>query len=261
MTKTKITCKLTGEIGKPVKSHIIPRSFYSKEKTLIIPNDSDYHPKRSPIGGYDEEMLVEKGEKYFDKLDNYAFKLLIEERDQFSPFILNGINMGITLKKYDYKTLTIFFLSLLWRASVTSREEFKQVKLGPHHSDKIKDLILRPDDTENAKDYTIQLYRFVGNDYVSNQTLEIMKKGGGFLFPLKLKHEGINYYKLYLCDYVALIKVDSRKTKDALNILSPIRTLNIFNYQLDEETKAFNEIEKNYKNLPEWFRNECKNHI
>jgi len=64
-------CKLTGKKGKPLKSHIIPHSFYrnimysDQNNTMkLVSNSANTYPQRSPIGVYDNEMVTAEGEAY-----------------------------------------------------------------------------------------------------------------------------------------------------------------------------------------------------
>lgn len=46
-----ITCKLTGDIGKPIKAHIIPKAFYelpeqNKGANKLVGNSPGTYPKK-----------------------------------------------------------------------------------------------------------------------------------------------------------------------------------------------------------------------
>jgi hypothetical protein len=156
-----ITCKLTGTEGSPVKAHIIPRSFYSlgqkgpiNGKVIRLKID-DTVIKRSPNGEYDETILTHEGEKYFKEIDTYAFDCLIK-RGQEATLYHDGENpLCAEIEKYDYKKLKLFFISLLWRAGVSTRPMFSNVSLGLHEAN-LRRMILESDPGTDL-DYSVML--------------------------------------------------------------------------------------------------------
>jgi len=137
-------CRLTGRRGKFAKSHLIPRAFTKPTepgapllqagggRPIIIRRDS----------WYDRGIVTQDGEDILGRIDDAAIKELRRHRlvwsgwgaagtldDEHHQLIippahglrrLCGVNMGV---------LRTFFLSLLWRAAVTSRFEFAEVML------------------------------------------------------------------------------------------------------------------------------------
>jgi hypothetical protein len=140
-------CKLTGIDGRPVKAHIIPKSFYVKDPgerkpNKIITNTKGVYPKKSPIGIYDETIVTEEGERIFTSWDDYAAELLLAKKSDFKKRFNKGECIAFEIENYDYEKLKLFFLSVLWRASVSSHEFFKKVKLGGHENI-IRDALLK----------------------------------------------------------------------------------------------------------------------
>jgi len=202
-----ITCKLTGDIGKPIKAHIIPKAFYELSEqnegaNKLISNSPGTFPKKIPVGIYDSTIVTQKGEDYFEKWDNYATKLLLGDNITFEKIQENGVLGGWDLGVYDYKLLKLFSLSILWRAHVSSQVIFKKVKLGPHEPI-IRELLL------------------TGNAFDSNSYSVILSKwiDGGFgpviMDPFREKYDGLNFYRFYCGRYIFSIKVDSRPTVGA----------------------------------------------
>ena len=195
-------CKLTGMEGKGVNAHIIPRSFFridpeEKELARIYTNKEGEYPKRAPKGVYDSSIVVEEGERVFSGWDDYAAELLITNVGNFLTIYDQGETIGYQLKEYDYQSLKLFFLSVLWRAAVSSHPFYDRVKLGPH-LEIIRDLLLRGN-LDNSEPYDVVLARWHGEEDT------------GMLNPHRNRFEGLNYYLIYMDRYVAYIKVDKCK--------------------------------------------------
>ena len=122
-------CKLTFEEGKGIKAHIIPKSFYSidcanKIPLKIISSNRRIYPQRSQMGIYDSNIVTRNGETILQLLDDYACDLLIKNISSAKPIFDNE---ALQIDRYDYHKLKLFFLSVLWRASVSRNQFFKKV--------------------------------------------------------------------------------------------------------------------------------------
>ena len=244
-----ITCKLTGKVGKSVKAHLIPRSFYHIDETpsLLMPSTNHLYPKRLNAGLYDPQIVTQDGEDILEKLDDYGGKLLILGREKLKPYKLEGEIVGLTTQsnKYDYQKLKLFLLSVLWRMSVSTRPEVKGVNLGPHEN-VIKDMILSSN-PGNAEKYSITMLK-----YIEKATR------GTVLFPAKEKMGPVNFYRLYISDYIALIKIDRRPTPPPFHLtkISPHSPLLIINRKFANSPEAKllkNLIDKNTAKIPNWY--------
>ena len=131
--KSEILCKLTGLPGPPVKSHIIPRAFYPRlddgEAMIILSGSKDHRPVKNRIGVYDETILTSFGEKILQKYDDYGIKFLQNKKNFRDIRDKKGILFQYS-KDFDYNFLKLFFISVLWRASITPRPEFSRISLG-----------------------------------------------------------------------------------------------------------------------------------
>ncbi|MGD0336648.1 MAG: hypothetical protein ABSB18_06065 [Candidatus Omnitrophota bacterium] len=202
-------CKLTLKEGVGVKAHVIPECFYridskNKQPLKILSSNEGIYPQRSQTGIYDPNIVIQEGENILQSLDNYASDLLIKNflaaQTAFDGEILQ-------IDNYDYNKLKLFFLSVLWRASVSQQQFFKVVDLGEHEENIRKALL-----ENNAGDsdfYSVILSVFSG-----------VQNGVGTLNPQKTKIDSINYYKLYLGNFLAWIKVDRRRSEEPLRSFS-----------------------------------------
>jgi len=198
----KITCKLTGNFDKPVRAHIIPKSFYFIDNTLkeplkIISSKQDSYVQKSRLGVYDKTILTDKGESFFKSCDDYAFKLLTGTLCKAAPIVDRDEVIGYRYDEYNYTELKLFFLSVLWRASVSSQPMFESVRLGVHE-DALKRAILE----KNVGDvdfYPVVLALF---DDVSYPTIAN---------PFRERFGPINFNRLYVGNYISYVKTDRRK--------------------------------------------------
>ena len=114
---------------------------------------------------------------------------------------------------FDYSTLKLFFLTLLWRAGVTKRDMFRKVQLGPHEH-RLRRMILAGDPGDQH-DYAVAVG--IHQDTPSY--------GLPMLSPVPFKEDdtGINYYRFSLGHLNACIKVDGRPSDPTWNgfLISP----------------------------------------
>ena len=196
-----MTCKLCDEDKKLIKSHIIPKGFFKplnleNKSALLYTNTKGVHPKRSPIGFYDKNILCKECDAKLGIWDEYAQKLLLHDFNEDNAVYNGKTKDHYIIKNYDYHLLKLFFISLLWRASITSHKIFNRISTGPFE-DKLKKLILS-NSTGKEEDFPITLAKFSDSNFK-------------FIFdPHQDKFNSINYYRFYLTGFVAYIKVDKR---------------------------------------------------
>jgi hypothetical protein len=92
--------------------------------------------------------------------------------------------------------LKLFFLSLLWRASVSRHFFFRRVTTGPFERELRR--MLLTGDPGAPEEFAVNLGRFDNPTYA------------GILDPHLDRYEGINYCRLYLGSFVTYMKVDRR---------------------------------------------------
>lgn len=93
------TCKLCGENKKLIKAHVIPKAFFN----TLLDSDDDFlkvisskkgiREKISRMGIYDKHILCDTCEQKFGPLDDYGFKVLIQQFDQYFTPILSSDNV------------------------------------------------------------------------------------------------------------------------------------------------------------------------
>lgn len=94
-------------------------------------------------------------ESYANKVLYDGFSLNLEEEPNISP---DGVK-DILFRNIDYKRFKLFLLSIIWRASISSRDFFENVRLGPHEKNIRKMLI--EGDPGKPKDYCCFITSFL----------------------------------------------------------------------------------------------------
>ena len=115
-------CRFCLEQRQLIEAHIIPKGFFERirsDEPNILVNESDY-PKRSPQGIYDKGILCGPCDNIIGKWDQYAQEVLTMDMSGFT-LIAEGQNIGGWERpEYNYELLKLFFISLVWRASIST---------------------------------------------------------------------------------------------------------------------------------------------
>ncbi|WP_217514379.1 hypothetical protein [Vibrio metschnikovii] len=196
-----MTCNLCGKDKKLIEAHIIPRSFYEPLKVsgkipILVTDTAGIFPKRSPTGIYDKNIVCESCEQLFSPWDDYGYKFFSQSFSDCKAIYDNGELLAFNLGQCDYHKLKMFFLSMLWRASVSSHPFFKSVNLGPFE-EKVAKLILSNDSGDN-KNFSVALSKFESDP---NKT--------GMMNPHKTRISNVLHYSFYLFNFNVMIKVSS----------------------------------------------------
>ncbi len=196
-------CRLCMKNEKLIKAHIIPKSLFAQNNYLI--SDSSNFIKQRPRGACDDEILCEKCDNVIlGDLDTYAKEVLIDRKGVTMYPIRNpesenqALNLYRLCDKSGYDKLNRFFISVLWRASISSKNDFINFSLG-FHENTAKMAILNPEyDCSDIFSVAISLL----TDLPAPINLVTHKF---------TRIEGVNFYFLIIGFYKVLIKVDKRK--------------------------------------------------
>lgn len=199
-----MNCRLC-ESEKPlIDAHIIPRSIYEEVKgerdsyVFVVKNTKDSHAKRSRTGLYDKEILCKECDNYLGKLDHYGKNFIFNWNMDANPIVTPANEIiGFEIVKFDYEKLKLFFLSILWRASISTLEYFSSIQLA-----KYENLLrhhIREGDPGRFDEFPVILTRYKDVD-----TRLTMSQ------PIWMRLQQVRYYKLYLVACNAYIKSDHR---------------------------------------------------
>lgn len=193
-------CHVALNTSNKCDAHILPRSLLkamSPEeygKLLIVGTDMG-KKKRAPTGSYDTEILCRTCDGKLGEFDKYALRFV-----NSSTLVDHPSGVGWIIKGVNQNKLKLFCISYLWRASITSRPEFRGVSLGAKHEEIIRCLLLQ-DAPLRPEDYSTVFAKFVRKD----------DNFGGVMFPAKTRINNFLYYEAYLPKlYKFWVKVDKR---------------------------------------------------
>ena len=193
-------CKGCGENKKIIRAHIIPEAFFvglkSDGKSPLMVADELNYPKRAPIGVYDRNILCHDCEQKFQDLDNYGQQILLKTELQSSA--VKG-TVYYKVPNVNYELFKLFFISVLWRASISSQPYYSKVNLGKFEEIAKNNVWNRV--VENSEEFSFALAKFTDDEF-----------GTAMLNPRRLRFSGVNYYIFYLFGFMLYIKVDQRQT-------------------------------------------------
>lgn len=183
-------CRLTGEHGKFVNSHLIPRALTILSRTgeKHIETGIGLKTRHRASSWYDNQLCTRAGEDLLEFIDTAGISLLRKLKLVWSgwddnaqelvrtPYDAKDVNEQTrAIRIGDSKDLRLFFISLLWRAAATNRPEFDDVQL---EAAEIEDLRLRvlSGDPGPATDFPIQLFQLRTKGPPHNRTPLLEKK-------------------------------------------------------------------------------------
>jgi hypothetical protein len=189
---------------KLAKAHIIPRSFYkvvrgSDKYSVELKVKERYEEQKYWQSGiHDSKIVCESCEKLFNPFDTHGYEILSAALSQKK--VCHGSDRqpyAYLVENADYHKLKLFFLSMLWRAHSSSLNFFSHVNLGSHEP--IFRSCISTGKAPPSDEYEVVLFHLI------NQPHPL-----GIIPPWKHKADGINVYRFYLPELIALIKVDKR---------------------------------------------------
>lgn len=197
-----MSCKFCGKEKKLIKAHVIPEAFFRRlrdgqDPPRLLTNAEKSYPKRMPIGVYDSTILCAECEKLFGDWDNYAQDLLGVEPKDATQVVENGQVVGYEIYEYRYDLLKLFFISLLWRSSISTHRFYSRVALGSFEA--IAKSFIERRDPGMPQDFSVTVAKF---NHPHGQSI---------FNPHHEKWDQVNYYRFYLGSYVVYIKTDKRK--------------------------------------------------
>jgi hypothetical protein len=192
-------CKFCQREKKLIQAHIIPEGFFRRLKDgqdpprIVNPNA---FPKRAPIGVYDTTILCEDCEKMFGDWDCHAQQVLCADPIG-EPIKLEGRTVAYKIRDFKYDHLKLFFISLAWRASVSSEAFYSRIDLGPYED--IAKAMISTSDPGTDNDFATTIAKFDEHPLST-----------AILDPHPERWQGITYCRFYLSSYVVYIKIDKR---------------------------------------------------
>lgn len=159
-------CQLTGDVGPFQRSHILPKAVtkLSEIGERYIETSLESKPGWRSNSWYDYNLVTAKGEKILSEIDDHAINELRKHKLIWSGYGPKWRNPPISyhikeeireLNSIDSNLLRLFFLSLLWRAAASAREEMNDIYLPQSELEIIRTMILNRDSGES---YFLPMY-------------------------------------------------------------------------------------------------------
>jgi hypothetical protein len=194
-------CRLCGTEQRLIKAHVVPKGFFRALRddsgvTELRTSDPSVPPKRAPDGVYDKAILCSRCDNLFSPWDKHAQDVLLRDFAETEAIYDGKVLVAWTIQEFDYSLLKLFFVSLLWRASVSTHAFYRRIDIKPFEK-AMRDMILTGDPGA-PETFAVTLSRFDHRAY------------RGIFDPHRDRFAGINYVRFYLAGFVAHIKVDRR---------------------------------------------------
>lgn len=203
-----MVCRLCDTEKPLIEAHVVPEGFFRVLRggsgvPELHTNKPGVYPKRAPIGVYDKSILCRECDNVFSPWEQHAQEVLLHDFSNEAAIYDGSTKIGWKITRFDYRLLKLFFLSLLWRASVSTHEYYRRVSAGPFEAE-LRAMIAN-EDPGPPETFAVTLSRF---DHPAFR---------GMLDPHPERLDGVRYCRFYLSGFVAHIKVDRRRPPEFLS--------------------------------------------
>jgi hypothetical protein len=203
-----VKCNLCFKKNGSVKSHVIPKFMFKsifdeKHKISRIDFTADHRSTTSDTG-YDTKILCKECDTgllnnyeiyacntFFKAIEGKRAKKIIltskEKREGFERINVSGL---------DYNKLKLFFLSILWRAHVTTNSFFKSVNIAAY-GDQIR-LMLQKGIACDDLTFKIVLVKINKNS---------ARPFNALIPPRKIKENNNSFYVFYINSYMIFFNI------------------------------------------------------
>lgn len=196
-------CKLCQEDKDLIKkTHIIPEFLYQylfdeDHKFVLSKSHELLEPVKKlrfrPTGEYEGGLLCKVCDnEIIGGYESYASSTTFGNTSKPAEVKVHNYHNGkgqswSVCRDIDYKRFKLFLLSILWRASISTRPLFSEVNLGPHE-DIIREMIFHGNAGDES-DYPIQIWTTVQNnnfpkDFMFQPRGAMIKGHQDFIFPI-----------------------------------------------------------------------------
>jgi hypothetical protein len=181
-----------------IDAHIIPRGFArdmmrASGYNMLASMDKAH---KTQHGIFDPNILCANCDGIIGAFDNYAIEVCRSFQKKHREFDDRFLMLDV-----DGDKLAKFALSVLWRASISNRPEFKKIDLGPY-SDLAKEVIFGSKTLKDFPEYELMLLRF------ESPRINVE---GLYTSPVRMTNVGINVWGFTLCGFRFMAKMDKRQ--------------------------------------------------
>ena len=115
--------------------------FEGGKKAYVLSTDASVRPTKVPTGVY-ELLLCLDCETQLSVWENYARRVIYGGEPLFIP---EYTPVGLHFRGLDYKKFKLFQLSMLWKANVTQRSEFRYCNMSRGRRERLRKMLLEGD--------------------------------------------------------------------------------------------------------------------
>ncbi len=150
-----------------IKAHIIPKHFYLdyKEEKFVLVDALSLKTKIKQSGTLDKNILCADCDgKILKKFDDEGYRILLNEIPKHTVMRTpTEAFYHLKQEEFNYELLRKFFISILWRASISKLDENSEVSLGMYE-EKALDILKGKNSYDNL--FKILIFKFPDNlDY------------------------------------------------------------------------------------------------
>jgi hypothetical protein len=184
-----------------IEAHIIPRGFardmMGEQKHKLIISKTSVRPTQH--GVYDRNLLCANCDRQLGDLDNRALDVCRRFPDEHQ--IIAGD--CFIMENVDGDMFATFILSVLWRASISTRPEFRTVSLGPYEEAQAGEVSfgMRP-----LKDFPA--YQLMVGRYLPRKGFDPARN---YSAPARSNFNGLNGWGFSLHGFKIMAKFDRRQ--------------------------------------------------
>lgn len=244
-------CKLTGEVGQFVKSHLIPLSFTRPEVNgeALFQIGSGLPRQRRRTSWYDATIVTRRGEDILAELDSYATDFLRRTRLVWSgwPMATRGavLESDDRFRERNFRFVEIadpvrlrrFFLSLLWRAIVSARPEVADFEASPEVLENLRSGVFGSASLGDSE-FPINLVQLTTLGYIHNFTPIVRN------IPLNNDDsaETVRIYRFYLDGLVVWIRerTDAQLDRAGEYLSSTTKVLKVVTFPFEDSFQKRN---------------------
>jgi hypothetical protein len=203
---------------------------------LTKPNPDSKNYSKLPTGEYEGNILCfECDNVQIGRLEDYARRVMYGgELKESEPLkVVNKVDSnGIRythIQNINYKKFKLFLLSILWRASISKRNFFSNVYLGPYE-ETIRQMIINEDPKE-PYDFPCLLITIRRDEPIASQIIKS---------PTKLKEERCTKYHFFICGISYVFHVPKHNLPDYLfeGVINKSNEMKIFHIPKDKVKEA-----------------------
>ena len=200
--KTFQPCQICGAAPASCKSHIIPRQFYSRllgdaKHLLRLEVEETIQRGFSQSGIREQGILCPECDGRLGVFDDYAYMVLPARvssgKTKYWVPSVTVVDMGLI----DVQRFKMFLAALLWRASRSTHEMFRHVKLGSFGK-RLKGVLTGKDTS------------WLGSADCVIVHLDPPRYDKILLQPFVEEYDGVRVVRFYLYPWKLLIKLDER---------------------------------------------------